>query len=247
MFFGFFLENGQINEQVPTIFKHLSQIDRNKIFITQFNAVVERELKIDTKSLTNSKNLLKIFINKIDKLIENKELKTCDLSNYLIRLYSNNDLERLKSTFTKVPQHPAAKLIQMIWCKENQGVYFESSWLFCNYVYDKISRCHQDKEVTYEDGLIVVSRKGENLIAVMPSFKYVCMDKPHLADEEIKRAYKILERKDVNKFYIAFPKHDDFKKHIVVKQSERDTSSRLTLVPYAISHKIAYKNRPNFK
>lgn len=246
MFFGFFLENGEINEQVPTIFKQLSRLDRYKIFITQFNAVVDNGLKINTKSLDEHENLLELFTQKINSLIEDKEQDLCELSEYFIKCFQEGKTDKLKSNFAKVPTHPAAKLIQMIWCRENPGIYFESSWLFCNYVYEKISRCHYDKQVSFKDGLIVVSRDGEDLIAVMPSFKYVCMDKPHLADEEIKKAYKILGRRDVQKFYIAFPKHDEFKRHIVVKHGKDDTSSKLTLVPYAISHKIKY-NKPNFK
>lgn len=249
MFFGFLFEDGEASELVPAIFKQLSLVDRHKIFITQYNAAVACELKIRVDSLTKSESLLDIFVNKIYSLINDKSLIYCDLSVYLIDSFLQNKTYMLNTCFAKVPIHPAAKLIQMIWCKEDQGLYFKSSWLFCNYVYEKISKCHQDKDVMYKDGLIVVSKYQEDLVAVMPSFKYVCMNQPQLADKEIKRAYRILEQRDVKKFYIAFPKHKNFKRHIVVKYGNSDNSSKLTLVPYAISHKIVYnKNRvSNFK
>ncbi len=246
MFFGFFLENGQINEQVPSIFRQLSTYDRNRIFITQFNAVVDDELKINIKTLNKNEDLAYIFNNKINSLIQEEKDTSCKLSKSLIDAFLQKQTQNLHVTF-KTPSHPAAKLIQMIWCKENKGIYFESSWLFCNYVHDKISRCHFDKQITFKDGLIVVSKDGEDLIAVMPCFKYVSMDKPHLADEEIKKAYKILREKNIEKFYIAFPKHDAFRRHIVVKQNNNEINSKLTLIPYAISHKIVYNNHSKNK
>ncbi len=249
MFFGFFLKSSEVQEQVPTIFRKLSSCDRNRIFVTQFNAAVSDELKINTKTLTKNQSLVDVFTDKIRDLIEDKSFFTCKISSKLINAFLQGKTCNLKPNFTRVPSHPAAKLIQMIWCKENRGLYFESSWLFCNYVFEKISRCHFDKKITYKDDLIVVSKDGEDLIAVMPCFKYVSVDSPHLADEEIKKAYKILSRKNVRKFYIAFPKHDGFKRHIVVKYGEKDTNPKLTLIPYAISHKIVYNKHnklPNF-
>ncbi len=93
----------------------------------------------------------------------------------------------------------------------------------------------------------MVTKDGENLVAVMPSFKYMNMNEPHLANEEIKKAYKMLEKINVGKFYIAFPKNEDFKRHIVVKQSDNDINSKLSLIPYSISHKIVYNNKSKTK
>ncbi len=248
MFFGFFIQNdGFASLQIPTIFKELSSCDRNKIFIAQFNAAADESLKISTKSCFAKKDLLDIFNDKIRELLCDASHKRCELSDYLIGHFNTHTEYKLNRFFTKVPTHPAAKLIQMMWCKENRGIYFESSWFFCNYVYEKISKCHYDKEITYKDGLILVTKNGENLVAVMPCFKYMNMNEPQLANEEIRKAYKMLEKINVGKFYIAFPKNEDFKRHIVVKQSDNDINSKLSLIPYSISHKIVYNNQSKTK
>lgn len=239
MNFGFlFLDDGVV-EISPSLFDFASKEECRKIFIAQYNACVQKDLQIKPVRVLEYENLYELFYSKIVELINDTNLPTCKLSEYIIDSFINQKFIDLKTLHVNLPLNPAAKLIQMIYAKDEIGLTFNASMLFSNYIYDKIYRLHRDKSVTFEDGLIIIKKDNNEILGIMPSFKYVKMSKPHEMDNEIKIAFDILKRRNIEKVYIAFPKNEEFKKHIIVKQDENDESSRLTLVPYAITHKIA--------
>lgn len=237
MNFGFLLNDG-VKEVTPSLFDYASSEECRKIFITQYNSCVEECLRIKPLKALAYENLYSLFYDKILELIENKNLPICKVSHCIIDKFLNADFDELKTLHVNIPLNPAAKLIQMIFTKEEAGLIFDASMLFSNYIYDKISRLHKDKSIIFEDGLIIIKKDNCEILGIMPSFKYVKMSKPQEMDNEIKKAFEILEKRDIKKVYIAFPKNEEFRKHIVVKQGNNDDSSRLTLVPYAITHKV---------
>lgn len=237
MNFGFLLNDG-VREITPSLFDYASKEECRKIFITQYNSCVEEYLQIKPLKALTCENLYNLFYDKILELINDENLPTCKVSLDTIDKFLSGDFEALKTLHVSIPLNPAAKLIQMIYTKEEVGLTFDASMLFSNYIYDKISRLHKDKSIIFEDGLIIIKKDNCEILGIMPSFKYVKMSKPQDMDNEIKKAFGILKRRDIKKVYIAFPKNEEFRKHIVVKQSDNDDSSRLTLVPYAITHKV---------
>lgn len=239
MDFGFSYIDDGVVEVTPSLFNYASKDECRKIFVTQYNSCVDKDLQIKPNKAQEHKNLHELFSAKITELIDDENLPTCILSKHIINNFQNREFHKLNALHVNSPLHPAARLIQMIYAKEEIGLSFNASMLFSNYVYDKIYRLHRDKSVVFEDGLIIVKKDKNEIMGIMPSFKYVKMSKPHEMDSEIRKAFDILQRRNIEKLYIAFPKNQEFKKHIIVKQDEHDESSRLTLVPYAITHKIA--------
>ncbi len=237
MDFGYYLLDGGIKEITPYIFSHLPKLDCRKIFINFYNSCVEQELKIRSAKICENQNLHEIFLQKIGEILQNEDENDCKISKLIIKNYINKDYQSLKKLYPKMPKNKAAKLILMLYGKDEIGLHFNASMLFTNYIYDKISRLHGDENVTFEDGLIILKKNGKEILGVMPSFKYVKMSKPQEMENEIKTAFEILQKRDTQKLFIAFPRNEEFTKHLAVKQYSSDEDTKLTLVPYAITHK----------
>ncbi len=235
MNFGYLINEECCIEIAPSLFNFATSHERRKIFITLYNSCIEQNLKINY--IKQSKNLHEMFLCKINELIENKNFSYCPISKKIIKSYLSQDFKSLKCVYSKLPIHPAAKLILMIYCHD--GVIFNASMLFANFIYDKMLKLHKDKEVIFENELIVVKKDECEILGIMPSFKYVKMSKPQEMDNEIARAFDILQNRNIQKLFIAFPKNEEFTRHLVVKQYSEDEKAKLTLVPYAITHQMA--------
>ncbi len=232
MEFGYTAVDGEVLELTPSTLLYLSKQERRRVFVNFFNSCVDGELKI--KSVKSYKNLHEIFTEHIEYLLKS-DTSSCKISDMIIKNYTNKNYDFLKQIYPIMPVNKGAKLINMIYAKDEVGLCFDASMLFSNYIYDKISRLHGTKSVTVEDGLIILKRDGQELLGVIPSFKYV--SKPQEMGEEIDRAFKILQKRDIKKLFIAFPKNEEFTKHLAVKQYSNDEETRLTLVPYAVAQK----------
>lgn len=239
MYFGFIFTKHFVKEEFPSLFSSMDKKDCRKMFLAQYNACVQNELKILPKNAFKYENLYDIFCAKINELIKQKAL-TCDLSRYLIKAYMQKDFDKLNKIYISIPTNPAAKLIQMIFAKEHMGLRFLASMFFSNYVYDKIAKRQSDKHVIQKNNLIVVQKDKCDIMAVMPVFKYVRLDKAYLANDDIKKAMNIIRDSNYERLFIAYPRHEEFTKHIVVQHA---LSSKLTLVPYSISNKIVCNSK----
>lgn len=241
MYFGFEIEDGLVLEYTPSIFKHFSKQDLFQMFFSQYNACVEKELRVASKSVREKKGYLACFDSKISFLLHDDSFKSCPLSCEIIRLYKQRNYRKLQEKMGQVPFHPAAKLISMIYSKTSPGLLFASEDFFSNYVFDKIQRRHPEKKVLFQDGFIIFKAGQNEKVGVMPSFKHMDTYRPNLANEDIKKAFEILEMHELTRLFIAYPKNQTFKKHMAVEHCR--CSAKLTLVPYAISNKIVYNSK----
>lgn len=232
MYSGFLLS--QKSDLTSFMFSSLPPQSARMNFIIQYNAFVSEYLRIDR--FDANKTLHDIFRAKIDELIGSEYASNEDEN--IISLYKNGDYEGLKRVkFAIDSKNLAVKFIQMIYVKEEQGLVFSSARLFENYVYEKISKRHPDKRVTFKQGLILVQKGGRNIIGVMPSFKHICKNSSHKASDEIRMAYHFASKNDIENVFIVFPKNRDFTKHIVVKNA---CANDIKLVPYSISSRLFY-------
>ncbi len=239
MDFGYFLTNRGIQETTPSIFDFADKKERRKIFLVLYNSCVDEELKINYRFIDSNLSLHEIFSQKIEELMKKFDTNSCNISKIILKNYENKNYKSLQTIYPKIPLNPAAKLIQMIYKNEQVGLNFDGAMLFANYIYDKILALHKDKNVTFEDELIIVKKDEEEILGVMPSFKYIKTSNPKCAEEEINKAFNILQNRDIKKLFIAFPKNEEFTRHLAVKQYSENEDVKLTLVPYAITHKSA--------
>ncbi len=240
MYFGFELSGENVREFSPKLFEYLPLHVRRVFFITLYNSCVDREYKLPLH-VEKSQNLNDVFTQKIEILAKDKSRAKCDSSKKVLDCFFSGDFESLERFCFVSLTHPAAKLAQMIYAKADKGVCFDAKMMFSSYVFDKIEKKHQNKSIIYDNNVIIVSKNGKDIMGIMPCFKYMNMKDCARANEDIKKAYDVLQRRDLEKFFIAYPRNEEFTKHIVVKKSHDEITSRLTLVPYSISHRIHCK------
>lgn len=245
MHFGFEFVDGTYKEYIPSIFKAFGKYELHRMFISQYNAHVKKEFYIKPLHVKGCESIFEIFVRKIDELLKDDSFKKCHLSKKLIDSYRRKDFQTIQANYGTMPTHIGAQFIFMIFAKEIKGLLFNAKDFFSNYVYDKIQKKHKEKNVLFYEDFIVMEFSKSERVGIYPSFKYMETQKPYLADEDIKNAFKILQKYSLTKLFIAYPKNSDFTKHIVVEHGM--CSTRLTLVPYAISNKIVYNSRQNLK
>lgn len=235
---------GSYKEHIPSIFETFLQEELYYMFVSQYNAYVQQEFRINPLHVKGCKTLLDIFKKKIDGLISDDSFPRCAFSKELIRLYTHQEFEKIRVSQNILPTHIAAKFIFMVFANETNGLLFDGKDFFCNYVYDKVQKRHKDKSVLFYDDFMIMEFSKEQRVGIFPSFKRMNTYKPYLADEDIRRALRVLNDHALSKLFITYPKNSDFRKHIVVEHQV--CKARLTLVPYAISHKIVYNSKQTF-
>lgn len=238
MYFGFEFVDGAYKEHVPAIFRLFSKYELYCIFISQYNAYVKSEFRITPLHAKGCDTLFEVFENKIRMFLEDDTLFKCDYSKEIIKCYESGNFNGIKMRYGTMPTHEAAKLLFMIFAKEISGLLFDAKDFFCNYVYDKVQRRHKEKKALFFDDFMVMEFSKEERIGIFPSFRHMDTYKPYLADEDIRRAFRVLKCHRLSKLFITYPKNGFFRKHMVVKHQV--CATRLTLVPYAISNKIVY-------
>ncbi|EAT99399.2 hypothetical protein [Campylobacter curvus] len=236
-----FGHSSDIGEITPSIFAGLDKLSQARIFITLYNASVERDLAIPL-SYAKFLNIKDIFNARINTLLKPKFLNSkcanslCLASNAIISAYLKNEFSSLKF-IAKQPKHVAAKMIKMLYAKGEFEICLDANDMFSQFVYDKIAAKHHDKEVAFENGIISIRQGGRELLSVMPSFKYVNLDDMRNLSDEINRAVGVLNSKNHERIYIIFPRNKEFKHHVEVRHCGCMQGS-LKLVPYTISNKI---------
>ncbi len=241
MYFGFHLDEDGVREISPSVFGFASKKARRIFFITQFNACMDATFRLPLHICTND-NLHDVFVKKIKLLANDKSFNMCKNSKLILEYFFRGDFVGMeKFCFSKL-DHPSAKLAQMIYAKEDKGLCFDARILFSNYVYDKIHKIHKDKDISYDNDVIIVSKNGKDIMGIMPCFKYINPKEKEKVSEDIRKAYEMLERRDLEKLFIAYPRNEEFTKHIIVKKSQRELAPKLTLVPYSISHRVSCRS-----
>lgn len=245
MYFGFFIYKDAVKELIPNLFSSMPKEEVRRIFITEYNAYVDEVFRINPQNVYEHESLKEIFDDKIQDLLSCEKTITCENSKNILNAYEKKDFSQLEKLCLSKPIFSSAKLIQMIYAKADKGLCFNASDMFCNFVYDKISKRHRDKNVTFENHLIIVEKDGNEIMGIMPYFKYMQKNDPHLADNEIQKAYEILSLRNIKRLFVAYPRNEDFTKHINVKCSLLE-EKQLTLVPYSITHKVVYNSTNQF-
>ena len=231
MFFGF--SNHQ--EFIPELYKNYTRKKLNLIFLHQYNANVEDDLKISFEYANKAKNLRDIFkLILTDLLCVNfgKVRKICIQSNVYIQNFNFKESKIFKTRFENFIR--VKKLLRTYFC----GVCFNTQDLFIGYVYDKISKQNPNKSVILKDNLIVVEQK----LALL-----VCSKKINIKElqnclencNEIQKALNLICKNSFSNFYIIYPKNDNFNHFVEIKHFLCDLNkTMLKLVPYSISNKL---------
>lgn len=235
MNFGFLNDKNYI----PEIYSHLSMEQVARIFLTFYNFNVDKKLKIPYKFSKNCKNLRDIFDNFISSSLKNRNLKfnkaskICLYSNKIIFSYLKNKNFTLQA---KLPKYRLALVILMLKACGEFGLIFDMRKLFIDFVYAKILAKNKNEKIFLKDNLIIFDCEKFKL-GILPICKNVSKDEISKFKEDIKCAFEILKKEGLDMIYLAYPKNENFKRHIEIKCENSDICT-MKLVPYCISNKI---------
>ena len=242
MYVGFEYCNGEWVERMPSLFGYLKQYQRRALFLTQYNWCTDPSEKVLVKSCRRP--LVEIFYKAITDMIPKplsphaKAKNFSPVSAVLIHLFLHKkpkDVQRHASSLTYVPQSLMAKRIYRLFAKEIPGMVFDGRQLFLHFVYEKIAKRNQDKDVYIRGDEILIECDGERLLSVVPCLKQIHKDNPKGAQNEISRAWSRLADNGTQAIYLVFPRNQNFTRHIEVRHSHEE-KARVKLVPYIISH-----------
>ncbi|MSN96126.1 hypothetical protein F1B92_02765 [Campylobacter sp. FMV-PI01] len=239
MKFGFIFGG---REFIPEIFNSYSRYEIRLFFIIFYNFCVDKELKIPLIFAKKAKNLEEIFTLYIDFLLKshslqnNKTIKFCPISNFIVKNYGKN----INQIVLQSPKFRVAKFIKMIFFKENPGLIFDSEFLFKNYVFSKILLKHSNNGIVIKDEMIRLNKKDGTHLCVIPCFLKFDLNKKALNDK-IEQAFDLSSGS--REIYLVLPKQNGFCKHISVNScSILDGNKTIKLVPYSITNKIIQRN-----
>ncbi len=114
------------------------------------------------------------------------------------------------------------------------GLWLDAQDCFANLVFSRIRARHADKQISFENGCVVVSANGEVKFAVMPFLRRVGEDWANDLSNEIAKAASV--RNGKFDFFVVAPRNENFRRF--VELDENANSAKFRLVPYSICNKI---------
>lgn len=235
MLFGF----DDKGDLIPEVLFALPTSEINRIFITQFNENVDDELKIPPR-YANSNSIKEIFRRYIDDTLAIHPLKFspcksfCISSNLVINAYKNG--QNLKY-LAKFPQMKIAKFIAFFGRDE---LRFNANELFANFIQSKLIKMHGSEHILSDEKMIYLSY-NDHKIGILPSFSSFDISDKATFENEVKKAFDFSEGLDM--VYIAFPRQENLKKYINIKNVAFHSEKLVKIVPYSITNKILRRKK----
>ncbi|TKX32225.1 hypothetical protein [Campylobacter aviculae] len=222
MLFGF----NQNQDIIPEIYSSLNKQDLIMTFLIQYNFCVDEKLKIPLFYGKNAKSIRDVF----EKFIY-------DISHVHFGKIKNIFKLRLKATnkgFIFKTKSVKKYNLKQIFKNYYYGMCFNTHNLFCDYVYNKISKQNIDRVVDQKDNLIIVDQK----CAILPLCKEIDIHNLEI-ENEIHKLLTLIRENNFDRFYIVCPRNENFTHFIEIKHFLCDLNkTMLKLVPYKISNQL---------
>lgn len=226
-------------EFIPSIFSNLCKEKVARIFITLYNANVDKELRIPAKFIKNSHSFREIFMRYIEQKLQTNPFKftkcsrLCPKSNRIIKAYLNR--EEIPK-FTTNPKYKIAKIIDILNTSSEFGIVFDAEDFFKNFVFDKITCKNKNCKIHLKNSMIIIETDTQKL-GVIPHFRGIDFTRANY-DRDIKDATKHENFEDLSDLYLVYPKAENFRRHIEIRSEKFRENFTMKLVPYCISNKI---------
>lgn len=225
--------------------------DQLKAFFGLINSKLDRDLKIYANSCSKNANILKIFLKKIDSYIYpnfvmrqksskvtnlfvkeaifiNQFFKRLDIAKYRF-LTKNITLKNIDKIDSKLDLN---KLISIIFNGKNIGFEVKSEDMFLSFVYNRVKIKNRDKNVVQNSNYIEI--KSDNLPSTLLYPYWKKFDELTSIKDDISKAFSELKYDNYEQIYLIYPKHDNFKRHIQIKNSSIEKEHILKIVPYSL-------------
>lgn len=210
-----------LSNNVLKSYCHFTKVEQRKLSLYPLKYAFEYKIK---SMLPNS------FI-KTSK--ENSTFNFCLKSTIIINNYLQNKVNN--SVFvTSKNLLPAAKLISHCFINKNMQLLIDKHLLFHEFVLNKVSKLHHDKEVIDLGDSISIKAKDVCNLRIYTSWKNIVVKKPNIKDE-LQNAIKCIKKGEFNQVYLAYPKDDEFKKQIPIFVDElKNKEYQIKAIPYSL-------------
>lgn len=227
MFFGFIGHQ----ELIPEIYQDYAREELNFVFLCQYNANVEDDLKVPlyyARRAESLRGIFRVFLADLLCARFGKAKRICIQSSFYVQHFETRRGRIFGSSFVDITK--IRGLLQNYFC----GVCFKTQDLFIGYVYDKICKQNPSKSVFLRDNLITINQK----VAILVCGKKANVKKLEACDE-VGKALDLICKNSFSAFYIVYPKSSDFTHFVEIKHFLCDLNkTMLKLVPYSISNKL---------
>lgn len=262
---GFTQCNGEIKEILPSSFKIKMQEQKRKMFICMLNEFLDDKAQIKVHKSTFYKlDLRYIFTDKIlsffqayklrpeqakpgtrfytkDSTLFNQFLKQINhpKANFLASRWEFDKKFEIKQAYV----HPASSLIELIFNGTEVEMMLDLNELFTQTVFKRI-KASQDSTVSLDMPYIHINEKGKRT-RLIPSWKKIKPKELHTQAKQINEGFKQLSNDAIDQCYLIYPKTDEFRQHIILKQavevSAADVSTKdkeehqIKVIPYSFT------------
>ncbi|MEA1955518.1 MAG: hypothetical protein U9N02_03385 [Campylobacterota bacterium] len=249
---GFAKYKNTTKEILPKTYKIDEIICQRKMFCTMINQYLSDKSQIDLRNeLTFKSTLLEIFEEKTLSFFQfykfkpeksQKIVKIFTHESLLINQYfkqSRNNKMRFLSKNIKFKQnfkllygyaHSATDLIQLIFNGKDIEMMLDLNEVFTNTIFNRIKK-EVDKEVTLNSPYIHITKNGVKT-RLHPKWKKIDPQSIQSRKSDIDNGFSSLENESIDQCYLIYPKTDNFKKHITLKN---ESSKELKMVPYSFT------------
>ncbi len=239
-------------EILPKTYKVNKITCQRKMFCTMINQYLSTSSKFNLKNEhTFEKSLLNIFEDKIMSFFQFYRFKP-EYSQKITQIYiqesllfnqyfkqsQNNKMRFLsKSVYFNHEfkmllgySHPVVDLIQLIFNGKEIEMMLDLNEVFTRTVYNRIKK-EKDKKVTLDTPYIHITQAGIKT-RLHPRWKHINVANLTQRDKDIYNGFEQLKNEEIDQCYLVYPKTDDFKHHISLKD---ESSNQLKIIPYSFT------------
>lgn len=248
---GFTRLNNDVKEVLPKSYLIESRAQRRRMFLTMLNAKLSKKARFDVGNTAQFRHdLLEIFTQKIFSFFPIYRLRP-QTQQRIVKIFREESL--LFTQFFKQHRHPkaryftrdnrfdphfrvggrsihpAAELIAMIFNGKEIELMLGLDGLFAELVYQRMKDKNQNSTVTLDAPYIHVDADGSRT-RIYPRWKRIKPDALARHATQIDEGFDQL--REVDQCYLVYPKHDDFRRHIVLKNSREE---KIKMIPYSFT------------
>lgn len=146
----------------------------------------------------------------------------------------NNYLSRGKNSYISSNSLiPVAKLISICFIQNSFQLLIDKNILFHEFVLDKIKRLHGRKRVIDLGDSICIKTDNSIRVKIYTFWKHIEANSPNIKNE-LDNAIKSIKKGEFYQIYLAYPKNDQFTKHIPVYVDElKHREYQIKAIPYS--------------
>lgn len=248
---GFTKLNDDVKEVLPKSYQIESRAERRQMFLTMLNAKLSKKARFDVRDTVQfHHNLLEIFAQKVFSFFPMYRLRP-QAQQRIVRILKEESL--LFTQFFKQHRHPkaryftrgnrfdphfrakqhydhpAAELITMIFNGKEVELMLDLDVLFTEVVYNRMKDNDQNSTVTLDVPYIHVDANGRKT-RIYPRWKRIRPDDLTRHAMQIDEGFDHLKK--VDQCYLVYPKTDGFRRHIVLKNAQKE---QIKMIPYSFT------------